>query len=129
MLSRDNLHTLASTAQGGDETGVNGKTLRAKREALDTQLGNVLPDDPWESVRTCLRERLDLHIYQTWLVPVRYVRIDGSQLILAAPTDEFLAVAMRFEEDILTELDTLNLPIDSVVFVTLQELIEQSVAN
>jgi hypothetical protein len=104
-------------------------TMRAKREALDTQLRNVPPDNPWESVRTCLRDRLDPHIYQTWLIPLRYVRIDGRQLILAAPTDEFLAVAMRFEEDILTELDTLNLPIDSVAFVTLQELIEQSVAN
>ena len=33
---------------------------------------------------------------------------------------------MRFEEDILTEIGTLNLPIDSVAFVTYQELIEQT---
>jgi hypothetical protein len=101
----------------------------AKREALDAQLRNVPSDNPWESIRTCLGERIDLHTYQTWLVPLRYVRINGRQLILAAPTDEFLAVAMRFEEDILTEIDNLNLPIDSVALVTLQELIDQAVAN
>jgi hypothetical protein len=103
--------------------------MRAKREALDEQLRSVPLDNVWESIRTCLRERIALHTYQTWLVPLRYVRIDGRQLVLAAPNDEFLAVTMRFEEDILTEIDTLGLPIDSVVFVTLQELIEQPIAN
>ena len=103
--------------------------MRAKREALDTQLSNAPADNIWERVRTCLQQRFDVHTYQTWLAPLRYVRIDGRQLVIVAPSDEFVAVAMRFEDDILAEIDTLSLPIDTVVFVALQELIELSIEN
>ena len=74
--------------------------------------------NPWMQILEALEKKINRHSYDTWLKPTRYSHVKDGKLFVRVPTLEFRHIGEKYADLIQEAIETLNLGLDDVEFIT-----------
>src|SRR5881392_3085246 len=78
----------------------------------------TISPNPWIRILDALEKKINRHSYDTWLKPTRYSHVKDGKLFVRVPTLEFRHIGEKYADLIQEAIETLNLGLDDVEFIT-----------
>jgi hypothetical protein len=99
----------------------------AAASAIEAELRSN--DHIWQQFRDRLSSKIDQHTYETWIKPLRFLRIQEGVMYVIIPIPEFKGVEDRHGQVIKETANELKLQVEKVQCVTAEEAVCLTVAG
>jgi hypothetical protein len=99
--------------------------LEDLRSAILQEIAASPKDNPWALMRANLQAHMNLHSYETWLHPLRFVQTEDNTLVLMGPSPDFVSVASKYASEFQQAFKDLELSCTQVRLVTLDQLVAE----